>query len=101
MANWRSNIREYVSEHPEYALIQPWGPRETDDIIYDDVEGKFTELLIENGYLKREAWDGKKPHYLIEVKTTTGLHDTKFYMSKAQYRRVSDLQLYNHAMFTN
>ncbi|KAH6990080.1 hypothetical protein EDB80DRAFT_164384 [Ilyonectria destructans] len=89
MANWRSNIREYVSEHPEYALIQPWGPRETDDIIYDDVEGTFTELLIENGYLK-EAWDGKKPHYLIEVKTTTGLHDTKFYMSKAQYRRMGN-----------
>ncbi|KAF7557162.1 hypothetical protein G7Z17_g877 [Cylindrodendrum hubeiense] len=77
MANWQSTIRKYVVEHPEYA-----------DIVYDDANGAFTKLLVENGYLNREVWDHKKPHYLLEVKSTTGPCNTPFFMSKGQYRRM-------------
>ncbi|CAH0058483.1 unnamed protein product [Clonostachys solani] len=83
--NWQSTIRKYVTEHPDYRDMEPWYQRETADIVYPDVQGEFTTLLIDNGYLG-EAWRAARPKYLLEVKTSTGPLATPFYMSKNQYR---------------
>lgn len=75
--------------HPEYADMEPWTGSETSDITYADSSGIFTEMFIDQGYLMRDEWAGKKPFYYIEVKTTTMSCDTPFFMSKNQYQRVS------------
>jgi len=64
------------------------GP-ESSDIVYDDVQGEFTNLLMENGHLSGESWAGKTPRYYIEVKTTTLDCATQFFVSGGQYTRVS------------
>ncbi|KAI3332562.1 hypothetical protein F4824DRAFT_475026 [Ustulina deusta] len=87
--NWESNMRKYVIIHPEYTDMDEWRGRETSDITYCDVQSKLTTELIEKGYLARNTWEGKHPNYFIEVKTTTGSCETPFYISKAQYQRVS------------
>ncbi|KAI0182894.1 hypothetical protein EV127DRAFT_40641 [Xylaria flabelliformis] len=88
--NWKSNMRKYVIPHPNYADMEEWHGRETSDIEYWDVQSTLTGELIENGFLARDSWEGKLPHYYIEVKSTTGSCDTPFYMSKAQYQRMQD-----------
>lgn len=88
-ANWQSTMRRYVKVHPAYASMSPWTGIETSDITYADAQGVLTDLLIRNHYLDRERWAGKCPHYFIEVKTTTLACDAPFYMSNAQYERVS------------
>ncbi|KAI1327062.1 hypothetical protein F5Y16DRAFT_421235 [Xylariaceae sp. FL0255] len=87
-ANWKSNIRKYVTVHPEYTDMEDWRGRETSDITYWDVQGALTKELIEKRYLAQNIWEGKRPNYFIEVKTTTGSCDTPFYMRKAQYQRM-------------
>lgn len=69
--------------------MEPWEGRETSDITYNDSNGVLTELLIRNHYLDRDRWAGRTPKYFIEVKTTTSSCDAPFYMSNAQYQRVS------------
>ena len=69
--------------------MEPWQGRETADITYADRDGVLTDLLVDKGYLARDDWAGRRPKYFIEVKTTTSACDTPFYMSKAQYQRVS------------
>jgi hypothetical protein len=68
--------------------MEPWLGRETADITYDDIEGDFTAMLIERGYLSRDLWQAARPRYYIEVKATTGALEVPFYMSKNQYKRV-------------
>ncbi|KAJ3467638.1 hypothetical protein MRS44_005202 [Fusarium solani] len=92
LQNWRSTIRKYVTEHPDYTDIQPWNHRETSDLEYNDSEGALTELMIDNGYLERDIWENKKPRYYLEVKTTTGPCEAPFYMSKSQYRLIHECQ---------
>ncbi|KAJ4254455.1 hypothetical protein NW762_010053 [Fusarium torreyae] len=93
LENWKSTIRGYAQAHPEYANIQsPTGGREIADLVYDDVEGTLTSLFIDNGYLAKEDWEGKKPRYLLEVKSTTGPCHAPFFMSKRQYQRIHDHQ---------
>lgn len=79
--------------HPRCAATFPEvekpAKREQADIIFDDVYGDFTQYLIDKLYLEPERHRGAKPKYFIEVKTTLQKCDTKFYMSKSQYRRVS------------
>ncbi|KAH9904955.1 hypothetical protein F4778DRAFT_52817 [Xylariomycetidae sp. FL2044] len=99
LASWQSTIRHYVAAHPDYRTLPAWSGRETADITYDDVGGVFTELLIEKGYLSGQAWGGRRPKYFIEVKTTTGPCETPFYMSKGQYKRVSDPSPYISSRF--
>jgi hypothetical protein len=89
-ANWRSTIRSYVTSHPEYSNLHPWNGIETADIMYADHDSTLTNLLIDNGYLASDTWAGARLQYYIEVKTTTGACDTPFYMSKRQYKMVSD-----------
>lgn len=88
-ANWQSNMRRYVTVHRDYATMEPWEGRETSDITYTDTDGVLTELLIRKHYLDRERWAERTPKYFIEVKTTTSSCDAPFYMSNAQYQRVS------------
>lgn len=82
-------MRHYVTAHPDYAGMTPWTGRETSDITYTDTQGVLTELLIRNHYLDGDRWTGRAPKYFIEVKTTTSFCDAPFYMSNAQYQRVS------------
>jgi len=89
MENWMSRIRKYVMVHPDYANITPYNEQETSDIVYRDLEGKLTAEFIGKGYLPQDEWATRKPLYFIEVKTTTRSCETAFYMSKAQYKRVS------------
>lgn len=64
--NWQSTIlRQYARIHPEYASMEPWYGRETADITYDDTEGDFTALLIDNGYLEADEWEDMRPKYYI------------------------------------
>ncbi|KAF7179749.1 hypothetical protein CNMCM7691_008799 [Aspergillus felis] len=85
--NWQSTIRHYVNLHEDYADLEPWNGRETADITYSDREGILTSLLIDKGYLDA-TWTRARPHYFLEVKTTTSSWDTPFYMSKYQYERM-------------
>lgn len=82
-------MRRFVSTHPKYADMAPWTGRETSDITYMDTNGILTELLINEDYLDQDTWLGKRPNYFIEVKATLQSCETPFYMSKAQYQRVS------------
>ena len=69
----------------------PWVGAETADITYED-EGDYTltNLLINRGYLLGDYLDaGARLKYYLEVKTTTKDCGTRFFMSKAQYQRVS------------
>ncbi|KAF4914083.1 hypothetical protein CGCF415_v002550 [Colletotrichum fructicola] len=87
--NWQSNIRRYVTVHPDYALMEPWSGRETSDIVYEDVSKQLTSLFVRQGYLEtRWLSRPRGPKYFIEVKTTTLSCETAFYMSKAQYQRM-------------
>ncbi|KAI1377806.1 hypothetical protein F4677DRAFT_458573 [Hypoxylon crocopeplum] len=86
--NWKSNVRRYVSVHHEYSDMEPWNRWETSDITYSDYQGVLTDLLIDKGYLPRDVWEGRRPEYFIEVKTTTSSCNTPFYVSKGQYRRM-------------
>ena len=90
--NWRSTIRKYVCVHEKYREMEPWRGRETADIVYEDVgpEYRFTALLARLGYLRAATPSpGTVLTYYLEVKTTPHECDTRFYMSKAQYSRVS------------
>lgn len=70
--------------------MNPWYGRETADFVYDDTSGDLTGILTGNGYLNGDTWQGARPRYFLEVKSTTGPCEKPFYMSKYQYQRVSD-----------
>ncbi len=78
-----------MNVHPDYTDLQPWNNRETSDFVYDDTTGKFTAHLIDRGYLSSAEWEGARPKYFIEVKSTTSNCSTPFYMSGNQYDLVS------------
>lgn len=90
-SNWQSTIRKYVNIHEDYHDLEPWKGAETADITYDDKEGEFTKLLVENQYLD-DIWIGATPKYYLEVKTTTKECETRFFVSKSQYQRVFELK---------
>ncbi|KAH7411292.1 hypothetical protein BKA64DRAFT_378000 [Cadophora sp. MPI-SDFR-AT-0126] len=85
--NWKSTIRHEVSVHEKYRDMSTWTGRETADITYDDDGGVFTSILVDKGYL-HEYWRGSTPHYFIEVKTTTGDCNDRFFLSNSQYARM-------------
>lgn len=89
MDNWQSNLRGYVSLHPDYAALRPWGVQETSDIVYTDSQGALTQLLISKGYLEAAKWEKKHPKYYIEVKTTLSSCEASFSMTKDEFARVS------------
>lgn len=85
--NWQSTIRRHVKVHEDYSDMDAWNGAETADITYQDNNGVFTRLLVENGYLDN-VWIGARPKYYLEVKTTTKECGTRFFVSKSQYQRV-------------
>jgi hypothetical protein len=80
--NWQSTIRRHVTIHEDYYGMDLWKGAETADITYDDIDGEFTKLLVENEYLDN-MWIGAKPKYFLEVKATTKECGTRFYVSKS------------------
>ncbi|KAM0421093.1 hypothetical protein ACHAPT_011164 [Fusarium lateritium] len=90
LENWGSPLWRYASAHPDYAEMRNWGHMEISDLGYNDREGAFTELLINNGYLRRDVWENKTPRYYLQVKTTTGPCEAPFFMSKGQYRLMQE-----------
>ena len=87
--NWKSNVRKKVCVHEKYKDMEEWTGSETADIVYED-EGP--ECVLTNAfseYLPKERLKEGAPikHYL-EVKTTTEECSSRFFVSKAQYRRV-------------
>ncbi|KAL7930143.1 hypothetical protein V8C35DRAFT_313668 [Trichoderma chlorosporum] len=88
--NWKSTIRSYASTHPDYANMQPWHGRETSDLVYHDRMGTFTKLLIDKCYFDASTWEQRRPTYHFEVKATTSSCDTRFFVSKAQYKMLHD-----------
>ncbi|GFF32149.1 conserved hypothetical protein [Aspergillus udagawae] len=89
--NWQSTIRKYVNLHEDYTDLEPWNGRETADITYSDREGILTALFIDKGYLDA-TWTGARPHYFLEIKTTTSSWETPFYMSRYQYERMRTMR---------
>ncbi|PVH80366.1 hypothetical protein DL98DRAFT_628772 [Cadophora sp. DSE1049] len=85
--NWASTIRHEVTVHEKYRDMAPWTSRETADITYDDDNGAFTSILVDKGYLE-EYWRGSTPQYFIEIKTTTGDCNDRFFLSNSQYARM-------------
>ncbi|KAM0261041.1 hypothetical protein ACHAQJ_002480 [Trichoderma viride] len=88
--NWKSTIRSYAKKHPEYANMEPWRGFETSDLVYNDTMGVFTKLLIDNCYLDASIWEHRRPTYYFEVKTTTASCETRFFISKKQYKMLHD-----------
>ncbi|QSS52986.1 hypothetical protein I7I53_00094 [Histoplasma capsulatum var. duboisii H88] len=91
--NWKSTIRREVTVHPDYQDLAPWNGSETADLVFDDSSSALTSLLIRAGYLSPDSWRGARPTYYIEVKTTTGDNNTRFFMSKSQYQRMQRMQI--------
>jgi hypothetical protein len=89
LQNWRSNIRGYARVLPEYRELGAWPGRETSDLVYDDMNGAFTRLMISLGYLNADHWADKWPRYYIEVKCTTGACETPCIVSQNQVDLVS------------
>jgi len=87
-------MRSRVRIHDDYHDVQNYGP-ETTDIIYDDIDGNFTNLLIENGYLSRDIWTDQRPYYYIEVKATINELQTPFFVSHYQYNLIHEHELSN------
>ncbi|KAI1418939.1 hypothetical protein F5Y12DRAFT_780524 [Xylaria sp. FL1777] len=85
---WQSIIRTYVTVHSDYADMGPWTGIETADFVYTDFDSVLTTVLIDNGYLDKRTWKGREPTYYIDVKTTTGVSETPFMMSKSQCKRM-------------
>jgi hypothetical protein len=99
-SNWRSTIRGELSESEHFADLQDWAGRETADIVYEDTSGQLAEFLNEvcldhlPPRLEGNSNHKKRPFkYYLEVKTTTGKCKSRFFMSKAQYKRVRRITL--------
>jgi hypothetical protein len=90
--NWRSGIRGYTRVLPEYADLRAWPGRETSDIVYKDINGALTRLMISLGYLTAHKWAGKTPKYYIEVKCTREGCATPLIVSQNQVNLVSALE---------
>lgn len=82
--NWRSRIRGEAALHPDYAGLTNWQGVETSDIVYEDIYGGLTQIMVSLGYLDAVYWAGKTPRYHIEVKCTTGPCATSFFVSQNQ-----------------
>jgi hypothetical protein len=86
-----------VNFHNEYRDLQNFPGPETSDIVYEDVNGTLTSLLIEQRYLDHDLWENQRPRYYIEVKTTINDLDAPFYVSHNQYQLIYDHELQDSA----
>lgn len=80
--------------HEKYRDMEPWNGAETAHIVYEDQSPHYglTTLLFNNGHLPGEVLSpGATLKYFLEVKTTTKECDSRFFVSRAQFQRVSTL----------
>ena len=77
-----------MTVHESYQDMGAWEGYEQSDIMYNDIKGEFTQLLIDNGYLDGKVWANAKPRYSLEVKSSTGDCKTTFFLGIGQYQRV-------------
>ncbi|KAF2875580.1 hypothetical protein BDV95DRAFT_278391 [Massariosphaeria phaeospora] len=96
--NWRSTIRGEVQVHSRYSDMNNWVGRETTDIVYTDETGDLTQYLREHctggfpdGIATNRDHAAEPIEYFLEVKTTTGACNTRFYMSDSQHKRMQRL----------
>ena len=96
--NWTSCLRHYGGQHSRFSGI------ELSDLQYNDSQGILTRFLQlschQTDDFAAPAWlanlpsQGPGPLYLIEVKSTTSFdHATPFFVSLAQYERVSPFSI--------
>lgn len=92
---WQTPIRAHVAAGlEEYAGMEAWPREERADIVLDGENGgaasALVGLLVRGGYLGGD-WAGRAtaPRCYVEVKATMGPCGTPFFMSNAQYRKVS------------
>ena len=87
--NWKSKIRNRVCVHEKYKDMQEWTGAETADIVYED---QGPEFILTNAFsedlCRNMIEEGSPIKYYLEVKTTTEECSSRFFVSKAQYRRV-------------
>ena len=90
--NWKSNVRHHVAVQDNYKDLESWNGPETADIVYDDVGGEFSEMLVQKAGISPDTFPAPgEGHvkYFFEVKTTIADRNEKFYMSRSQCKRVS------------
>ncbi|KAK8058141.1 hypothetical protein PG994_008589 [Apiospora phragmitis] len=58
--NWKSTIRQYAANHPEYGDIRRLASPETSDITYNDTDGVLTNLLVAKGYMPTHISSGER-----------------------------------------
>ncbi|KAE9964487.1 hypothetical protein EG328_010419 [Venturia inaequalis] len=87
---WQSSIRHRAALHQDYQWISHWPGKETADIIYTDHQQVLTKMLVQKNYLDPE-WATLYPTYYIEVKSTTGSCDTRFFCSQEQVDLMKDM----------
>lgn len=89
---WQTPIRAHVAAGlEEYAGMEAWPREERADIVLDGGAAlALVALLVRGGYLGGD-WAGRAtaPTCYVEVKATMGPCGTPFFMSDAQYRKVS------------
>jgi hypothetical protein len=90
--NWPSTKRDIARHHPKHYHIGTWGNGlETSDLVYDDMEGVLTTLLLQQGYLEPD-YQVARPRYYIETKATMSSGTAQFHIScnqAAMMRRIS------------
>ncbi|CAO2653065.1 Nn.00g024760.m01.CDS01 [Neocucurbitaria sp. VM-36] len=99
-ANWQSTIRGELSGATQYASMPNWTGRETADIVYTDRTGALTQYLRANctgdfpGQIPNDHDHVSMPvQYYLEVKSTTSVCNTRFFLSSGQYKRMGDMVL--------
>ena len=80
--------------HEKYKDMEDWTGPETADIVYEDEGPEFVLTNSFSEYLPKDRLKKGAPiKYYLEVKTTTEECSSRFFVSKAQYRRVCDRYL--------
>ena len=76
--------------HEKYRDMEDWRGPETADIVYEDCgpDHKLTGFLSRHLLPGYSICQGANIKCYLEVKTTIGDCSNKFFLSKAQYRRV-------------
>lgn len=91
--NWESSKRGLANAHEKYCDLKDPLKKEISDIVYKDINSKFTNLLIDYGYLDETVWSGRQPTYYIEVKTTRREGNATFFVSQSQYDTMKGMML--------
>ncbi len=87
--DWASGLRGWARLYDGYKDLSEYTKHEISDITYNDVNGAMTKWLVSKGYERAERWLSAPPIYHLEVKTTTGECEDRFFMSNNQVKLVS------------